>query len=495
MNPKLLSNPIIKITGMQKPLTLVIDQGTHATRALVLDENGNVRFSSFCKIALKPCGSDRIEQDANEILSSVDAVVQAALSDPEVRKAGLVCAGLATQRSSVAAWDKHTGKPLAPVLSWQDRRVASWLKQFNCHADKIKQLTGLPVSPHYGAGKLRWYLDNISSVSRAQKEGRLAIGPLAAFILFHLLKKQPPVVDHANASRTLLWNIKTRNWDPWLLDLFKIPETILPVCRPICHDYGIIKAANIPITAVNGDQTAALYGLGNTKQNSAIINIGTGAFVLIPTGKNAMLHPALLTGLSNSKESHSEYTIEGTINGAGSALDWAADQWNMPDIVNSLSDWLMREESPPLFINTIGGLGSPFWQKGPPPHLVGTGEPWQKAVAVAESILFLIQINLQEMLNAGCTVDRIQVSGGLSRLDGLCRRLADLTQRPVYRPAETEATARGIAWLASGCSISWSKQIRGRIFKPQEDHSLSDRYKRFFKIVNPNEKEGVDHEQ
>jgi len=468
---------------MQNPLTLVIDQGTHATRALALDETGNVRFSSFRGIALKRRGPDLIEQDADEIIASVGAVIHAALSDSNVRRTGLVCAGLATQRSSVAAWDKRTGKPIAPVLSWQDRRASSWLKRFNSHAGKIKQLSGLPVSPHYGAGKLRWYLDNIPSVSRAQNEGCLAVGPLAAFILFHLMKKHPLVVDHANASRTLLWNIKTRNWDPWLLDLFSIPETILPECRPIRHDYGIMKAADIPITAVNGDQTSALYSLGNTKQNNAIINIGTGAFVLLTTGKKAVHHPALLTGLSNSTENHSEYIIEGTVNGAGSALDWAADQWDIPDIANNLSGWLLREESPLLFINTIRGLGSPFWQKGPPSHIVGTGEPWQKAVAVAESILFLLQINLQAMLRAGCTVDRIQVSGGLSRLDGLCRRLADLTQRPVYRPAETEATARGIAWLASGCSEHWQKHIRGRTFKPKADDSLSKRYERFCSII------------
>ncbi len=464
---------------MSKPLILVIDQGTHATRAMAVDDTGHIRVSAFCPVALRRQGPDRVEQDADEIAASMQTVIQEVLAHPDVVRTGVCCAGLATQRSSVVAWDRRNGKALAPLLSWQDRRCAKWLKQFVPFAEKIKRLTGLKLSPHYGAGKLRWYLDHVAAVSQSQSEGRLAFGPLASFLLFHLLREKPLVVDHANASRTQLWNLATRNWDPGLMDLFGVPQKLLPHCRPICYDYGRLDAADIPLTAVNGDQTAAVFALGRTRSKTAIVNMGSGAFILLPTGKKMVYHPLLLSGLARSGEKWAEYIVEGTVNGAGSALDWAAARWNLPDVKRHLPAWLDRDEPPPVFINTIGGLGSPWWRPGLRPALIGRGEPGQKAVAVVESILFMLQANFETMCASGLSVSQIQISGGLAHLDGLCQRLADLTQRPVYRPAETEATVRGIAWLASGALQNWPKPGRGRWFKPQANNSLAARYRIF----------------
>ncbi len=439
--------------------------------------------SASRKVTLKGHGSELVEQDANEIIASVHEVVQTVLGSPRVRSLGVSCAGLATQRSSVVAWDRRTGEPLGPLLSWQDRRAAEWLSGFNAHADKIKEQTGLQLSPHYGASKLRWYLDHLPAVKQAMREGSLAFGPLASFLLFHLLQDQPLLVDHANASRTQLWNLQSRDWDPWLLDLFGVPLEALPLCRPICHNYGFLRKAKIPVTAVNGDQTSAIYSLGKPRPDTAIVNIGTGAFVLIPTGAKLVRQPALLSGLARSTEDWGEYIIEGTVNGAGAAFDWAAIQWGLPDIATHLATGFSRQDEPPVFINTIGGLGSPWWQPGPPPALLGNGEPRQKAVAVAESILFMLQANLEAMGEAGLAVSQLQVSGGLSRFDGMCQRLATLTQLPVYRPAETEATCRGIAWLAAGFPRLWPKPGRGRVFKPGVNQALARRYRKFRQIL------------
>jgi glycerol kinase len=303
-------------------------------------------------------------------------------------------------------------------------------------------------------------------------------------LLFHLLREKPLVVDHANASRTQLWNLQSRNWDPWLLDLFKIPPEPLPHCRPICYAYGRLDAADIPLTAVNGDQTAAVFALGRPRPETAIVNMGSGAFILRPTGKRMVYHPRLLSGLARSSEKLAEYIVEGTVNGAGSALDWAATRWDLTDVERHLPAWLDRLEPPPVFINTIGGLGSPWWQPGPGPALIGRGAPWQKAVAVVESILFMLQANFETMCAADLSIRNIQISGGLAHLQGLCQRLADLTQRPVYRPAETEATARGIAWLASGAPQNWPKPGRGRWFYPQANHFLAARYRIFRQALN-----------
>jgi glycerol kinase len=214
-----------------------------------------------------------------------------------------------------------------------------------------------------------------------------------------------------------------------------------------------------------------------------MVNIGSGAFILVPTRTKMMRHPALLTSLANSSENRIDYIIEGTVNGAGAAIAWASNQWNLPDMDKHLSTWLTREGDPPLFINTVGGLGSPWWQAGQVPTLLGHGEPWQRGVAVAESIVFMLQANLEALLETGVVVNRHQISGGLARFSGLCQRLADLTLRPVYRPAETEATARGIAWLAAGCPSYWPKPGRGRVFRPQANQKLLERYRKFRQVL------------
>jgi glycerol kinase len=187
----------------------------------------------------------------------------------------------------------------------------------------------------------------------------------------------------------------------------------------------------------------------------------------------------LLSGLSNSTEHRREHVIEGTVNGAAAALQWAGQKWSFPDPLRHLPDWLKRGGRLPVFVNTVGGLGSPWWRGGPEPHLIGDGEPWQQAVAVVESIVFMLQANIEELVAAGRRVRSIQVGGGLAAVDGICQRLADLSQMTVYRPAESEASARGIAWLACGSPSQWPKPGRGRRFCPRFQTGLQRRYRIF----------------
>ncbi|HFQ93398.1 MAG TPA: hypothetical protein ENK32_05280 [Anaerolineae bacterium] len=465
------------------PLTLIIDQGTHATRALAFDADGQALAATHCPVSLQRLSADRVEQDAAEIAASLHQTLTGILADDRVRQAGIAQAGLATQRSSVVAWDRETGEPLTPVINWQDRRAAAWLAQFAGNEPVIKEKTGLPLSPHYGASKLRWLLDHVPAVQQARRDGRLAFGPLASFLLARLLRGQPFLVDHANANRTQLWHIDYRDWDPWLLDLFGVPGDLLPVCRPIVYEYGLMSLADAPVTAVNGDQNAVVYALGQPEKGTAVINLGTGAFVLISTGRQRVSHPALLTGLTSSTAFVGEYTLEGTVNGAGSALSWAGKRWGIPDIPAYLDEWLARPEEPPVFLNSIGGLGSPFWRPGPEPVIVGEGDLGQRVTAVAESILFLLQINLDEMRAAGATVSRLRVSGGLAQSGQLCQRLADLSGCPVYRPQITEATARGTAWLAAGRPSHWPELQPGKQFDPRPNTALTDRYWRFRELM------------
>ncbi len=461
------------------PATLVIDQGTHATRALVLDAVGSVLFRTFVDIQLHTVAPDCVEQDADEIRTSISTVVTRALADRRVRRLDIAAAGLTTQRSTVVAWDLRSGKPLSPAISWQDRRYSRWLEKLGRHGRRVKQLTGLRLTPHYGASKFRWMHDHLPAVKQAAVDGSLAMGPLASFVLFHLLKDRPFAVDHANALRTQLVSLDSLGWDPWLLDLFRISPHWLPTCRPVCHPYGRLRAADIPLTAVNGDQTAAVYSLGRPPARVAVVNIGTGAFVLMLTGSRCVRAPALLSGLANTDAHHREYVIEGTVNGAAAALQWAARTWPLSDLLQHLPDWLQRGGELPVFVNTVGGLGSPWWRAGPAPHLIGDGEPWQRAVAVVESIVFMLQANIEELKAADRSISGIQIGGGLAAVDGMCQRLADLSQVTVYRPAESEASARGAAWLACGEPSRWPKPGRGRIFTPQHCSDLRRRYRQF----------------
>ena len=464
---------------MITPLILVIDQGTHSTRTLAFDAIGQVQATASCKIALYGHGTAEVEQSATEILQSVHQTLDEVLAHEAVHGREIKWAGLTTQRSSVVAWDRETGEPLAPLLSWQDRRVAEWLKPFADKEIQVKEKTGLRLSPHYGAGKLHWYLEHVPAVQQAYRAKTLAFGPLASFLIYHLLADKALLIDHVNASRTQLWDVNSRDWDTDLADMFGVPLAPLPRCCPIIHSYGRLTKANIPLTAVNGDQNSAIYSLGRPEPDTAIINIGTGAFILALTGNRLVKHETLLSGLASSQAHQAEYLLEGTVNGAASALTWAAQQWKIPSLTDNLADWLATIEYPPVFVNTIGGLGSPWWKAGPKAHWLTEADFPAKTVAIIESIVFMLQANLQTMVDAGITINQIQVSGGLANLDGLCQRLANLTERPVYRPVQTEATARGMAWLASGQPDHWPRLGQGMHFQPEPAIDLRTRYHQF----------------
>jgi glycerol kinase len=463
---------------------LAIDQGTHATRAMLLDDRGAVLASHFIPVSLCRQGRNRVEQDPAEIAESVRIAIKKLLSIRSVRSHEIAAAGMATQRSSIVAWDRRNGNPLSPVLSWQDHRRAVWLNKIRTHSEKIKTINGLYLTPYYGASKMRWCLENLPKVRLAYRNGYLAIGPLASFLIFHLLKSNPVVVDHANAQRTQLFSLKSLNWDPWLCSLFGVPMELLPRCLPICHNYGILKHAQIPLLTVNGDQTAAFFSRGKPQCNTAVINIGSGAFVLKSTRNRLIADPELLSGIADSTFGKVEYVMEGTVNGASSALAWAAKKWNLPDPEKNLDSWLNQSGEVPIFINTIGGLGSPWWKPGPPAYLVGPEAPWQVAAGVLESILFMLMVNMEKIAQTGKAFQRIQISGGLSGSDGVCRRLSDLSQLPVYRPAETEATARGIAWLALGRPSRWPETGRGKWFHPYPNPHIQERLRKFRSLMD-----------
>ncbi|HES58345.1 MAG TPA: hypothetical protein ENO21_02835 [Firmicutes bacterium] len=460
-------------------LYLCLDQGGHSSRALVFNARGRQLYEARQPLLPEHSADGRIEYPADTLADSLRACVSDILRQSRAQHSRLTAVALATQRSNIVCWDRHTGAALSPIISWQDRRHARWLQQFEAQAERIHQLSGLYLSPHYGASKLRWCLDNLPAVKQAQREGRLMLGPMAAWLVCQLTREGEARADPVNASRTQLWSLPRHDWDTELLDLFDIPRELLPPCVPNLTTYGQLAGADfdLPLNLVSGDQSAALYAYGPLREDTVYVNLGTGAFVSRVTGTEPTYDARLLTSLVLQDPRQATYVLEGTVNGAGAALDWLGEQHGRELAPAQLATWLQTgHDRLPLFLNGVSGLAAPYWRADFVSQFIGEGDIAQQAVAVLESIVFLLQANLERMQQTLAPGRRLQVTGGLSRLDGLCQRLADLGGIPVYRPGECEATARGSAFLLAGQPDDWPEPRKGREFSPTRNASLRERY-------------------
>ena len=477
---------------------LAIDQGTHASRACLFDETGQLISEHTKKIKLKRVSRTHIEQDAIEIADSVKEVLARVLQLVTAEDTVAAC-GIAIQRSSVLAW-LNDGRAISPVLSWQDTRASQQLLALKNNESEIQQLSGLPLSAHYGASKLHYLLNKIlaDSGTLSITADSLRLSPLVSYLLFHILEECPYIVDHTNAQRTQLFGITDLNWSARLAELFDVPLQTLPDCVPVLNTtdmaHGKLAGTEIPVTAISGDQNASLFGAGWLSAETALVNIGSGAFVLSLLPQYQASKKQLST-IACSKNHTVQYAREATINGAGSALTWLEKRHQVNDLWKQLPAWLKeigRDESQPLpvFINSVGGLGSPWWNNRIEPKFVvidnalNQAEPTlaEQAVAIIESIVFMLCINLK-IMQSEQTLARLRVCGGLSQLDGLCQRLADLSTLPVERLDLPEATARGIAWLAAGKPDGWLP-VDVEVFTPENNTALSKRYASFSATMN-----------
>lgn len=468
------------MTGSDRP-TLALDQGGHASRALAFDARGRVVARAGETVATRRDG-DRVEQDPGALSASLASAARRVAAEAGPFGA----AGLATQRSSIVCWERDSLRPLTPVISWQDRRAAERLAPLEPHAERVARITGLRLSPHYGASKLAWCLEHVPAVRHALQRGNLAAGPLASFLLARLLDEHPCLADPANAARTLLYDRRRFDWSDAMLDLFGLPRSMLPGPVPSRHAFGhlALDGGRVPLTVCTGDQSAALFALGEPAPGTVMINAGTGAF--LQQAVPAVPRPGrLLAGLAWHGGTTTVHTLEGTVNGAGAALTRAARREGISEreMFGLLPGALADVRDPPLFLNGIGGLGSPFWRPRFATRFEGTGSREDRLAAVVESIVFLVHANLSEMAETGAPARRIVLSGGLARLDGFTRRLAALSGVPVERPGFTEATARGLAWLTAGRPSGWQGG-EPRETEPRPDPALESRYRRWRRAMD-----------
>lgn len=461
-------------------LVLALDQGGHASRAVLFDADGHELTEAHVPVATYRDGQDRVEHDADELASSLRLAAEDVCESPAARGRAIGVAGLACQRSTVVCWDRQDGRALSRALSWQDRRDAGFLERLRPREGWIRRRTGLVLSPHYGANKLRWCLETLPAVRDAAATGRLAAGPLSSFLLARLLENHPVCVDPSNAARTLLFDPDTQDWVPELLTAFGIPADMLP--RPVTtrHDYGVLRVAGreIPLAACTGDQAAAVFAFGDPQPGQAWLNAGTGAFLqrAIPAGTSPA--DGLLRSVLCSDRSGVLCSLEGTVNGAGSALEWLESQvaLDVGRAVQALPATAVAEA--PLFINGVGGLGSPWWRADFPVEFTAASGELERVAAVIESIAFMVCVNLDVMRGAGPLTSLI-ATGGLARSDYLCHAIADLAVLAVERPALREATARGTAFLAAGRPAHWRAPPPERRFAPAANATLAARFLRW----------------
>ena len=463
---------------------LALDQGSHASRACLFDEHGAMRASAQVAVATQRSDTDHIEQDPQALLDSLREAAHRCLDvAPELQPRA---AGLATQRSSLLCAERGSGRPLSAVLSWQDRRHAAWLEGLRDAEPRVRAITGLPLSAHYGASKMRWCLDELPTVHAAAAAGRLQLLPLAAWLVAQLTGREPQV-DPANASRTLLWDSASRDWSPPLLQLFGIPRALLPECVDTRGEFGVLqglRGAPIPLLACTGDQSAVPFFAGAPDPDCAYVNLGTGAFVQRPLRHRPAEPAPLLGSVLYAQGEAALYSIEGTVNGAGAAVSAFA----RAEGVDEASLWPLLEtvadDAPlPFFVNTVGGLGSPWWRTGPPARFVGEGTLPLRLAALIDSIVFLLAENLRLMTHVSTPLRRVQVMGGLSRSDWLCRRLAAACGMPVER-VTGEATARGAAALAAPeLAAHWPSPASER-FEPVAVSGLRERQARLLALLS-----------
>ena len=465
---------------------LGIDQGTQSSRVIVFDKQGDIVSRAQIKVGIHTLTNRFVEQDGEEILQSIETCLESVFR--EIKSHSIRTAGLATQRSSVIAWDKQTGENFSQLISWRDRRAADFVATLGVHETVIERKSGLKLTAYYGASKLRWLLQNNQNVRLALKNNRLNIGPLATYLINHLCQNHPYLIDHANALRMQLMNSSSLRWDKDLCDWFDVPAKLLPEPVATNRYYGSLTQTDIPLNAVNGDQTAVMYSLGHIQPGEILVNLGTGGFVLCPVDHETTIPDGLLGGLSMSRDHAVTRLIEGTINGCGSALNWYkksiqySEQFNLDACIKSSHGKLM-------FMNGVNGLGSPIWSDIDSQFIhsesfVQVENPVleQAVAAIIESILFLVRLNITKMSEA-VTLRSIRLSGGLANSQALCQQLANLCDLEVSRPDITEATARGIAWLGSRLADGWPAGAGTITFKPHPEKKLEQRYQSFIRML------------
>jgi len=476
---------------------LSLDQGSTSSRAIVFDDQGRLQAHAQVKLPTLLPKPGWAEHSPKQLLSSQLTAANQALKQLGGKKKHIVALGISNQRSTILLWERETGRTLSPAISWQDRRTSEFCKSIQAKADLICQKTGLRLTPYYAAPKLAWLLEQIPGARKWTEKGDVLCGTVNTYLIWHLTDGKVHITDHTNAARMLLMDLSTLNWDQKLLDLFGIPRQILPRIVPTCDYLGEARIGreHIPILCSIGDQQAASIGLGCIEKGDLTLNYGTGGFLLLNTGNQPQSLPGLLSSIAWSSPKRISYLLEGTVNSVGSALDWLRDSLGIFKHTSEIPPLYHQSNNPALVIPSLAGLGAPHWREDVQTQFFNINRQTQRADLVRgmiEGIAFLMMDIFEAMKSAGFKQPRqIRASGGLANLDPLLQFQADLFQAPIQRPANTEATALGAAFLAGLSCGTWSGPLqilevvkKGQTFRPRMPRQKAEElYRQWKKLI------------
>ncbi len=441
-------------------LILALDQGTSSSRSIVFDAAGRIvalAQREFRQIFPQP---GYVEHDPEEIWSSQLATAQEALAKAGLKAADITAIGITNQRETTVVWNRRTGQPIHNPIVWQDRRGEPLCAQLRAqgHAETIRRSTGLVVDAYFSATKLRWLLDHVSGAHIAAARGDLAFGTVDSWLIWKLTSGRVHATDVSNASRTMLFDIRHNGWDPELLKLLHVPDSLLPRVFPSSHAFGEADpqwlGAAIPIAGVAGDQQAALFGQACFKSGLAKNTYGTGCFMLMHTGPRfEQSTHGLITTAAAQTSATPEFALEGSVFIAGAVVQWLRD--GLHAIKASTEVQALAESVPDaggvMFVPAFTGLGAPYWDANARGAIVGLtrgSTVAHIARAALESIAFQSAALLQAMAKDAAPVAELRVDGGACVNNLLMQFQADLLGIPVVRPRVTETTALGAAYLA-----------------------------------------------
>ena len=469
------------------PYIMALDAGTTSNRCILFDREGNV-----CSMAQKEFTQcfprpGWVEHDAEEIWSVQLEVAQKAMRNIGASASDIAAIGITNQRETTVVWDNQTGRPLCPAIVWQCRRTAGYCDSLKERGlvEPIRHKTGLVLDAYFSATKLRWILEHVSGAREQAEQGKIYFGTVETWLIWKLTGGRVHVTDYSNASRTMLFNIHTLQWDQEILEELEIPRCMLPEVRPSSEIYGMtdpcLFGGPIPIAGAAGDQQAALFGQACFQPGEAKNTYGTGCFLLMNTGDRPVdSHNGLVTTIAWGLGSRVQYALEGSVFTAGAAIQWLRDELRLLDSAAD-SEYLARQVPDTngcYVVPAFTGLGAPHWD----PYARGTIVGLTRGVnrnhiirATLDALAYQTVDVLRAMrVDSGITLSALKVDGGASANNYLMQTQADLTGVPVLRPRCVETTAMGASYLAGLAVGLWSSPLEvagnwsvDRIFRPE----------------------------
>lgn len=450
---------------------LALDQGTTSSRAIVFDHDGQI-----CSVAQKEFTQyfpqpGWVEHNPNEIWSSQASVIAEAISAIDINGLDIAGIGITNQRETTIVWDIDTEEPIYNAIVWQDRRTAEFCDELRAagHTDKIREKTGLIVDAYFSGTKIKWILDNVPGARKRAEAGKLRFGNVDSWLVWRLTRGEVHVTDVTNASRTMLFNINTLEWDKELLDLLGIPASMMPEVKSSSEVYGHTKttifAHEVPIAGIAGDQQAALFGQMCIKPGAIKTTYGTGCFVMLNTGNKPVISKNnLLTTIAWKIGNETTYALEGSIYVGGSVVQWLRDGLGIINSSSEVEDLAMSvpDSGGVYFVPALTGLAAPYWDQYARGTMVGITRGTTAAHiarAALDGIAFqTYDIALAMAKDMNAPLVELKVDGGASRNNLLMQYQADLLGINVVRPRITETTALGAAYLA-GLAVGYWKDI------------------------------------